>query len=120
MAAGRAAARAGEYSGARTLRSRVSRLRLKCSGRPVTGWLTLITRGRLCSRAAHSARSLGYCAAQPLVSFSQACRLASSAAWPSVEKLAGSTMSGGATPSITVRRTLAGNWRRYSSAARVP
>jgi hypothetical protein len=36
---------------------------------------------------------------------------ASSAAWLSVEKAAGSTMSGGATPSITARRTACGNWR---------
>ena len=44
----------------------------------------------------------------------------SSAAWLSAEKAAGSTMSGGATPSITARRTRWGNWRWYSSAARVP
>jgi hypothetical protein len=38
----------------------------------------------------------------------------------SVEKLAGSAMSAGATPSITVRRTVCGNWRSISSATRVP
>ena len=45
---------------------------------------------------------------------------ASSAAWLSSEKLAGSAMSGGATPSSTLRRTACGNWRWYSSATRVP
>ena len=50
----------------------------------------------------------------------QAANRASSAACASVENEAGSTISGGATPSITTRRTACGNWRRYSSAARVP
>ena len=53
-------------------------------------------------------------------SAAQAASSASSAAWLSVEKLAGSAMSGGATPSSTLRRTACGNWRWYSSATRVP
>ena len=89
------------------------------SGRPVTGCASVTLRGSDARSAAQRAARSGSRAWQA-ASFAQAASSASSAAWLSVENDAGSTMSGGATPSITARRTRCGNWRWYSSTALVP
>ena len=119
MAVGRPAASAGPYRGPRTRPRSIARVSVRRSLRSVSGWRNSIVRGSVASIVRQRSRSCGSRSLQPL-SASQASNKASSAAWLSVENDVGSTMSGGATPSITVRRTCAGNRRRYSSAARVP
>ena len=119
MAAGRAALRLGTYSGPRTRPSTVSRVSVRRSLRSVSGWRSDTERGSEANQPRQRSRNWGSRAAQAL-SASQAVNSASSAAWLSVENEAGRTMSGGATPSITARRTRAGNRRWYSNAARVP
>ncbi|WP_431264470.1 hypothetical protein ACQ859_02505 [Roseateles chitinivorans] len=53
-AAGSAAATPGAYSGGRTRPSRLSRVSVTSSGRPVSGCVNETFRGRLLSNACHS------------------------------------------------------------------
>ena len=119
MAAGNPAAKAGAYNGPRTVASTALRANRTRSTTPVKGWRTDASSGSRCSRPDQVVRSAGKVFAHA-ASASHRANSASSAAWLSTEKLLGNTMSGGATPSITMRRTRLGYSRKYSSAARVP
>ena len=90
-----------------------------CSGWPVTGSATSTVFGRDASKVAQVCASAG-CAVAQAFSAAQSRNSASIAARASMSSLSGSTMSGGATPSSTARRTWVGYARMYSSAARVP
>ena len=96
-----------------------SRVIVNFSNAPVSGCATVASRGSEASKARQSAANAGQRCAQT-ASALQAASTASSAAWLSLDMACGNTMSGGATPSMTARRTTVGNWRMYSSAARVP
>ena len=97
----------------------MSRVRTNSSARPLSGCAALTVRGSDCSSAAKRRAGRDGRARTPARRRRRRAS-ASNAAWLSNEKLAGSAMSGGATPSSTLRRTAFGNWRWYSSATRVP
>ena len=119
MASGNAEDNNGAYKGPRTIANTASRVRVSFSTAPVSGCITLAWRGKDASSARQSAANAGHRCEQA-TSALQAASTKSSAAWLSLDMAKGSTMSGGATPSNTARRTAAGNCRMYSSAARVP
>ncbi len=119
MACGSIAPSDGVYNGACVRPRTASSVNVTWRGWPVTGSITSTGFGSDASSACQRWASVGWALAHA-GSAAQSRNNASMADCASMSSLSGSTMSGGATPSMTARRTCCGYTLMYSSAARVP